>query len=425
LVDAMQLDLICANLIALRVERNGIVKKRADQKRWKKRGQKKIETLWQLLQAKLKLPAESECKGEQRSFDRVRSSKNVDDQVGSLERLKKDRIAASRVGELKSLSEQAAGKTTIPERESVGYHAVIKHVKKQISQYEAEPPKPYARCQAVPCWIKERAKTTANDPATNSHLGGVREKHSDAEQKLQDAQNRKKELLKAAENAQMQLATKEQRLAEELSGIGKSIGKWQAFATDAATLQVLITAATRTTKSAKQADDEIDASRQTMDEARKPARRRLNRISEAYGHLQKNFGSAASGTIHFDGNGLQPMPDRKLAPAGAALSAMTSVLAFDVSCLAESVYGVGQHPRLLLADRAREGEMEGPLFRRLFGIVHELETQFSDPNHVSFQYIVPTTSEPLAHLANPDGPYVVETLHATSENKRLLRRRFE
>lgn len=419
------MGVMSADEIALRVKHHDILKKRADQKRAGEREQKKIETLWQPLQAKLELSAEAEVEGEQRSFEGVKPKKIVDDKVASLERLKKDRIAASRVPELKSLSEQAAEKLTVAEGEISGHRAVIEHVKKQISQYEADPTKPYARCQADPCWIKERAKATANDPAKDSHLADFREQQSDAEQKLKDAQNLKKGLLKAAEDARTQLATEERRLAEELSGIDQLIGKWKACETDAATFQSLVTAAARTTNAAKQADDEIGTSLQTLDEARKPTRRKLNRISEVYEQiLREIFGPDASGRIQVDGNGLQPMPDRKLAPAGAALSVMTSVLAFDVSCLAASVYGLGQHPRFLMHDSPREGDMEGPLFRRLFEIVHELETQFSDANHVSFQYIVTTTSEPPAHLANPDGPYVVETLDATSENGRLLRRRF-
>lgn len=419
------MGLMSADEIALRVKHHDILKKRADQKRSGEREQKKIETLWQPLQAKLELPAEAEVEGEQRSFEGVKPKKIVDDKVASLERLKKDRIAASRVAELKKLSEQAAGKVTAAESDVAGHNAVITHIKEQIRQYEADPTKPYARCQADPCWIKERAKAAANDPAKDSHLADLREQQSDAEQKLKDAQKLKKGFLAAAEDARTQLAAEERRLTDELSGIDQLIGKWKACETDAATFQTLVTAAARTTKSAKQADDEIDASLQTLDEARKPARRKLNRLSEVYEQiLQEIFGPDASGRIHVDGNGLQPMPDRKLAPAGAALSVMTSVLAFDVSCLAASVYGLGQHPRFLMHDSPREGDMEGPLFRRLFEIVHELESQFSDANHVSFQYIVTTTSEPPAHLANPDGPYVVETLDATSENGRLLRRRF-
>lgn len=53
-----------------------------------------------------------------------------------------------------------------------------------------------------------------------------------------------------------------------------------------------------------------------------------------------------------------------------------------------------------------------------------LESQSVDTQNVSFQYIVTTTSEPPKDLANPKGPYVVETLDATSEDGRLMRRRF-
>lgn len=419
------MGLMSADEIALRVKHHHILKKRADQKRSGEREQKKIETLWPPLQTKLELPAEAEVEGEQRSFEGMKPKRIVDDKVASLERLKKDRIAASRVAKLQELSEQAAGKVTAAEGDVAGHGAVIKHIKEQIRQYEADPTKPYARCQADPCWIKERAKATANDPAKDSHLSDLREQQSDAEQKLNDAHKLQKGLLVAAEEARTHLAAEERRLADELSGIDQLIGKWKACETDAVTFQALVTAAARTTKAANKADGEINASLETLDEVRKQDRPKLNRLSEVYEQiLQEIFGPDACGKVQVDGNGLHPMPDKKLAPSGAALSVMTSVLAFDVSCLAASVYGIGQHPRFLMHDSPREGDMEGPLFRRLFEIVHELETQFADPSEASFQYIVTTTSEPPIQLANPDGPYVVESLDATNAGGRLLRTTF-
>ncbi len=106
---------------------------------------------------------------------------------------------------------------------------------------------------------------------------------------------------------------------------------------------------------------------------------------------------------------------------------MTTVLAFDVSCLAASVYGLGQHPRFLMHDSPREGDMEDPLFRRLFEIIHELETQFTNSEEISFQYIVTTTSEPPTHLA--ERPYVILTPDATNDKNgdaegRLMKRKF-
>lgn len=419
------MGLMNAEEIALRVRHNEILKKRADQKRSGEREQKKIETLWKPLQEKLELSAEVEAESEQRSFTSVKPKEIVDEKVASLERLKKDRIAASRVDEFKTASDQAAERVVDAEGTIRGHRAVIEHLKKQIDTYEADPTRPFARCQADPCWIKERAKATANDPSKDTHLADLRQQQAESDQKLKDAQKAKKSLATAAERAKNQLEAEEQRLADEISGIDQSIGKWKGSETEAQNFQSLVTAAARTTKAIKRVDDDIDASLQTQDDIRKKDRRKLNRLSEVYEQiLQEIFGSDAAGKIQVDGNGLQPVPDKKLAPAGAALSVMTTVLAFDVTSLAASVYGLGQHPRFLMHDSPREGDMEGPLFRRLFEIVHELEAQFTDPNDISFQYIVTTTSEPPAHLANPKGPYVVETLDATSDDGRLMRRRF-
>ena len=419
------MGLMSADEIALRVKHHDILKKRADQKRSWERDQKNIQILWQPLQVKLELPVDAVVESEQRLFEGVHPKRIVDDKVASLERLKHDRIAASHVTELKTLSEQAAEKVTDSEGEIGEWRGKIKLLKRQVEEYEADPTKPYARCQGDPCWIKERAKATANDPSKDSHLADLRQQQADTEPMLKEAQKIKKGLQAAAEVARSQLATEERRLADELSGIDQSIGKWNACETDAVTFQALDDTAAWTTKAIKKISDEDDELTETMNKVRKKDHLQRDCLSEVYEQvLQEILGPDASGRIQVDGNGLHPMPDKKLAPDGAALSVMTSVLAFDISCLAASVYGLSQHPRFLMHDSPREGDMEGPLFRRLFEIVHELETQFNDPNTVSFQYIVTTTSEPPDQLANPNTPFVVETLDATTEDGRLLRTKF-
>ncbi len=50
------------------------------------------------------------------------------------------------------------------------------------------------------------------------------------------------------------------------------------------------------------------------------------------------------------------------------------VSSFDLDCPAASVNGLRQYLRFLMHDSPRECDTEGPLFRRLFEIVHELET---------------------------------------------------
>ena len=419
------MGLMSADEISLRLEHTDLLRQRSDQKRTVDREQKKLETLWEPLRERLELPDDAEIEDDQPSFASIKPAKVVTDKVASLRRLRKERIDQSKVPELESAHTAALKQVTDAEGAVGECRGTITLLKRQIAEYEADPTKPYARCQADPCWMKERAKKAARDPAKDEHLVDLRAQLDAAEQQLKDAQREKRKLVRAAENAQQQLESEKKRLADELTGIDESIGQWQGMEKEANSFQSLASSANRITKQLKKADSDYDESLKTLDDLRKKDRRKLNRLSEVYEQiLQEIFGPEASGKIQVDGNGLAPVPDKRLAPAGAALSVMTTVLAFDVSCLAASVYGQGQHPRFLMHDSPREGDMEGPLFRRLFEIVHELESRFTDTEAVSFQYIVTTTSEPPNDLANPKGPYVVETLDATSEDGRLMRRRF-
>ena len=66
--------------------------------------------------------------------------------------------------------------------------------------------------------------------------------------------------------------------------------------------------------------------------------------------------------------------------------------------------------------------MNTPLFSRLFEVVHLLEKEFEDPDDVSFQYIVTTTTPPPKHLATK--PFIAETLDAKSDKGLLFKQKF-
>lgn len=419
------MGLMSADEVDERLKRSELQKGLADQKRNTDREQKRVETLWEPLRDKLELPADAEAEGEQTSFDSINVAKKVADKVQSLGRLRDERIEASQIAKLQearnlALKEASNGEGSIRESQ-----AVIKHLEKQIQQYEADPTKPYSRCQADPCWIKERAKQTASDPAADEHLSDLRSQQKDTERKLASETDAQKRLTKMLADTNKAFAKEQQRLAEELAGIDQLIGQWKGMEKEAADFQSLANSAAKASNKLKRAESQVVDSGRTLEELRNKDREKLARVSDAYVQtLKEIFGPEASGGIKVDGNGLHPVPDRKLAPAGAALSVMTTVLAFDVSCLAANVYGLGSHPRFLMHDSPREGDMEGPLFRRLFEIVHELETQFGDPETISFQYIVSTTSEPPSTLADESGPYVRLTLDATDDKGRLLCKTF-
>jgi len=415
------MGLMSTEEVEQRLNRSGLQKKLGDHKRTADREEKRVETLWTPLRRKLELPDDAEAEEDQASFDSVNPTTVVAEKVKLLERLRKDRVEDSRVAELHEALDLALKQASDGAGSVREFQAVIKLLKKQIQEYEADPTKPYSRCQADPCWMKQRAQRTADDPATDDNLADLREQQQDSERKLTTTKEVKEMLGKAVADSRKALEAEQQRLAKELAGVDQLIGQWKGLEKETIDFQALATSAAKTTTELKRAEKEVDNSGKILEDLRKKERTKVDRVSDVYEQVLKEiFGPNASGGIKIDGNGLQPVPDKKLAPAGAALSVMTTVLAFDVSCLASSIYGLSFHPRFLMHDSPREGDMEGPLFRRLFEIVHELEAQFCDPANVSFQYIVTTTSEPPSALADEGSPYVRLTLDATNDEGRLL-----
>ena len=417
------MGLLTPDEIALRLKHTSLLRKRADTKRTAEREQQRLKTLWEPLRERLKLPDDTPLEGDQKSFDSSTPTHVAKEKLKSLRRLRKERIAESQVEELRSKLTEARN-TAADALATVREHgAEIKLLTKQIGEYEADPLKPYARCRARDCWMKQRAKRNAHDPARDDHLSDLRSQLDDAKSNLKSAKRTASKRNRNVQTAESGLEAEEERLAKELSGIDQDIGRWRALDKEATKFETLASKVRQRNSSLKRADRKIENSRETLDEARKKHYRKLRRLSDVYEHILKEiFGPEARGKVRADGNGLQPVPDPRLAPTGAALSVMTTVLAFDVSSLAASVSGIGQHPRLLLHDSPREGDMEGPLFRRLFEIVFELESLFADTDDISFQYIVTTTSNPPTRLAKK--PYVIETLDATNDAGRLMRKRF-
>ncbi len=200
------------------------------------------------------------------------------------------------------------------------------------------------------------------------------------------------------------------------------IGKWREILTDAKRVVGLLVDSQG--KQLSELDRAIRESSELLTGYRNSIRNRIALHSECYAYvLRWLFGHDADGKIQVDGNGLLPVPDSKLAPAGTAMSVMTMVLGFDVASLLASVCGAGFHPRLLLHDSPREGDMEGPLFRRLFFLIVELEN-ITFENQPSFQYIISTTTAPPNEIVNDSRAFVRLTLDARNVEGRLLKTTF-
>ncbi|QDU01934.1 hypothetical protein V6x_16170 [Gimesia chilikensis] len=408
--------------IEQRVNHHELLNNCKGQKQTHDREQKRMDTLWPALRDKLELKADIEVTGIQKTMNSVDPVDIVKEKIASLERLRTERLAESRIKEFES--EQHTVQDQIADTEATVRTCknMVQYIEKQIEEIERDPLHPYRLCKAEPeCWMKKQAETMAHDPGAAEHVADLRNQIDEQQKTCTFSHNEKKTLQKSLEVVNKQLKEERSRLAIEISGIDEKIGFLKGLEDDSTKIQALAISVERSTKDALKAEREIEGSLKKQEAIRQKHRNEVRQLSDVYqGILQEIFGVEDESTVRIDGNGLHPVPNRKLAPGGAALSVMTSVLSFDIACLAGSIYGIGQHPRFLMHDSPREGDMEGPLFQRLFEIVHELEAKFTNPDHISFQYIVTTTSAPPQALADENGPYVRLTLDARSEEGKLL-----
>ena len=218
------------------------------------------------------------------------------------------------------------------------------------------------------------------------------------------------------------------KAAGELKGelLIEEISLWKQHVLDAkrfdAVAKEVSTHDSAVTNPAKAIDDSSarqETTRKTLEHTK-----RVAKASAAYTQvLQRVFNEAATGSIQVDGFGLQPKPAKQLTPGGPALSAMATVVSFDLACVMLSIAGVGNHLRFLIHDSPREGEMQLPLFKRIFDVACYLESCFGN-SLPSFQYIVTTTKAPPTYCTDVE-QHTRMRLHGRDDNGRLLKLTFQ
>lgn len=168
-------------------------------------------------------------------------------------------------------------------------------------------------------------------------------------------------------------------------------------------------------------DRQVRESRERQEAARGERARRHRRLCDCFDWaLKRLLGPEAGGTVRLDARGLHPAPDHSVAPNGAAIATLATVLGHDLACLAATVCGVGHLPGFLLHDSPKGVDMEPALYERIFLLALELERTFGQ-RRPSFQYIVTTTTPPPAEVA---GEYTRMILDARDESGLLLKVRF-
>jgi hypothetical protein len=66
----------------------------------------------------------------------------------------------------------------------------------------------------------------------------------------------------------------------------------------------------------------------------------------------------------------------------------------DTTAMLASIQGIGEHPRFLLHDSPREGDLDRMLYEGFLGTLHDIHTALRGEAEAPFQYIVTTTTTP-------------------------------
>ena len=105
--------------------------------------------------------------------------------------------------------------------------------------------------------------------------------------------------------------------------------------------------------------------------------------------------------------------------SGAALETI-KVIGFDLAAMVLSIEGVGHHPRFLIHDGPREADLARLIYERFFLYARKLEESFEDPELVSFQYIITTTTAPPKDMQKEDR-WLRMVLDTAQTSERFLR----
>ena len=401
--------------IECKIQHRALLENRSTHKKTAAEQQKQMETLWPVLQAKLEVAEDAEVATQQRTFTSFRPADHVAERIETLERLKDREKQTSKTPELEASVEALQTQLADCKASIESCTNLAQYIGQQITALEPTTTQSSEK--------PTKASVAKNIPETDDHLADLRQQLDSQNQQLATHLSNQQQIVDDLTETQSLLGTERNRVTIALSSIDQSVGRWKAFEDDAKTFQDLSDAYTTTTRMLTRADSEIERSLHVQENLRAKKLQLVSALSLEYEQLLKKiFGEQTGGSVKIDANGLHPNPDDHLAPAGSVLSAMMTVMAFDIASLSTSMKGIGHHPRFIMHDSPRVGSMDTLLLSRLFEITHLLEKEFEDPDNVSFQYIVTTTTPPTRHLATK--PFVEETLGAKSDKGLLLKQKF-
>jgi hypothetical protein len=171
-------------------------------------------------------------------------------------------------------------------------------------------------------------------------------------------------------------------------------------------------------------EKEIEQNKKAAANLRSDFDDRLKLFSKDFADIiQAVMGAIVEAMITITADGFVPHVTRKGELSGAALDTIKT-LAFDLAAMVSSIEGRGGHPRFLIHDGPREGDMARVIYERFFIYAAELEKIFPSPDEASFQYLITTTTPPPKSMRQESRWLLDPVLDSRKKDKRLLKEDF-
>ena len=144
---------------------------------------------------------------------------------------------------------------------------------------------------------------------------------------------------------------------------------------------------------------------------------KLRKLNDSFRYVQTELlGKEPDQSIKIEVNRLAVFADSSQPSLGEGM-ATSATMSLDLACLRANLTNMGHHPRFLIHDSPRGGDLEPHLYANLFEFAVNLEAIFN--GEPPFQYIITTTTPPPRIASNKT--YIRETLHSLTDEGLLLK----
>ncbi len=173
----------------------------------------------------------------------------------------------------------------------------------------------------------------------------------------------------------------------------------------------------------RKAADEIENTRKQLTEVKQKVEGRRKQFSAIFSDVVGAIlGNSVTAWVDINERGLSLKAERNGNLGGTALATIKTI-AFDLAAVIQSIEGKGRHPRFLIHDGPREGDMARIVYGRLFLLARHIEEAFNR-KPPSFQYIVTTTTPPPDDMQEGSEWLLCEPMKGSDKRLKLLKTDF-